>query len=150
MRKRFRKEIQKHTCKRCIIWSWISETRGEITNVIPGQIRAGSCKKKKKKNCVRHIIKTWAHGTLFKILDTVSEKKRFNQLEDVISRICVNLLASADTRLTIKYRWYINKMNNKAMIIQAHILINGSIWILLHLKRVRPKASTKGEWPKVS
>jgi hypothetical protein len=32
------------TCDRCIIWSWISDTRGEITNVIPGQIRAGSCK----------------------------------------------------------------------------------------------------------
>ena len=36
------------TCNRCIIWSWISDTRGEITNVIPGQIRAGSCKEKKK------------------------------------------------------------------------------------------------------
>lgn len=35
----------KITCNRCMIWSWIRETRGEITKVMPGHTWAGSYKK---------------------------------------------------------------------------------------------------------
>lgn len=54
---------KKHTWNRCIIWSWIRETRGQITKVKPGQIIAGSCKIQKAK-WIPFSTKCWTSSFL--------------------------------------------------------------------------------------
>lgn len=86
------------TCDRCIIWSWISDTRGEITNVIPGQIRAGSCEITKFKRVNSYYVNHRKFNLLIltrnnktKNLASKKRKKRYShRINDVSNHTCEN------------------------------------------------------------
>jgi len=91
------------TCNRFIIWSWIRDTSGEITNVIPPQIRAGSCQRKMLENSFEKI--TWNfHHFWCRIIQISQWKTRIrlkNQSEIIMYRfkssdlICQTLPSSS-------------------------------------------------------